>query len=684
MKVTDLKGIGPKTAALFEKLGLFNAEDLLSYYPLHYDFYEEPRAIGAAVAGEKCAVQGVITRTVAVKATGKVTIFTTQIEDPTGKLRLTWFNAPYVQSLLRRGAVFIFRGNVVRRGAELLMEHPEILTLAKYEELSGSLRPIYGLTKGLSNGVVVRAVQQALDLLPRAEEYLPEGLLVDMGRLLREEDALEAIHFPKDEAELLSAQKRLAFDEFFFFVLAMRRLRQMEAAEENAFPMELGWKTEEAIAGLPYHLTNAQLRVWNEIEGDLVGAHPMARLVQGDVGSGKTVISFLAMLLCAENGFQSVLLAPTEVLARQHYEKLCAFCATNAAFAGVRPVLLVGSLRAKERREALSAIAAGEANAIVGTHAVLEETVVYKSLGLVITDEQHRFGVKQRAALAERGTGRPHTLVMSATPIPRTLGIIYFGDLSISVIDELPARRLPIKTAIVDETWREKTEHFIRKELDAGHQAYVICPMIEPAEELAAMDVGTAARRLRKAFPDISVGILHGRMSGSEKEKAMAAFAEGKTKILVSTTVVEVGVDVPNATVILVENAERFGLATLHQLRGRVGRGDAQSYCIFAQGSESKDVEERLSILKKSNDGFVIAEEDFRLRGTGDLLGIRQSGDPRFRAADLGRDRDMLRLAGKIAGRVLAEDPELSMAEHAGIKKRLEAYFAAEERIDSL
>ena len=681
MKLTDLKGIGPKTAALFEKLGLFSAEELLAYYPLHYDFYETPRAIGAAVAGEKCAVSGVITRPVSVRTGGRVTFYTTVIEDPTGRLRLNWFNVPYVQSLLRRGSVFIFRGTVFRRGAELIMEHPEILTPAKYEGMSGTLVPIYGLTKGLSNGTVIKGVRQALDLLPPAEEYLPESLL--SPALLPESEAVRCIHFPSNADELFLAQKRLAFDELFLFILAMRRLRQMSETEPNAFPLSLTWRTEEAIEALPYKLTNAQQRVWREMEEDLAGPHPMARLVQGDVGSGKTILAFLAMLLCAENDCQSVLLAPTEVLARQHFEKLQSLASQSPAFAKLRPVLLVGSLRAAEKRKARAAIASGEANAVVGTHAVLEESVEYRRLALAITDEQHRFGVRQRAALTERGS-RPHTLAMSATPIPRTLGIIYYGDLSISIVDELPANRLRIRTAVVDETWREKADSFLRKELAAGHQAYVICPMIEPSEELSAMDVGACAKRLRKVLPEAEVGILHGRMTPGDKEKAMTAFAEGKTRILVSTTVVEVGVDVPNATVILVENAERFGLATLHQLRGRVGRGEAQSYCIFMKGSESPVIDERLDILKTSSDGFRIAEEDFRLRGTGDLLGIRQSGDARFKAADLTRDSDMLKLAGRLAGEILARDPDLSAEENQGIRRKLEAYFEEEERTDVL
>ena len=681
MKLTELKGIGPKTAALFEKLGLFNVEDLPAYYPLHYDFYEPPRPLGAVTVGEKCAVTGIIAHPVSVRPGGKVTFYTTVIEDATGRLRLNWFNAPFVQSLLRRGSVFVFRGQVIRRGAELIMEHPEILTPAKYEGMSGSLVPIYGLTKGLTNNAVIRAVRQALDLLPEAEEYLPDAFLAD--GLLPEPAAVSGIHFPKDADGLLSAQKRLAFDELFLFVLAMRRLRQMTAEEPNAFPLAPTWRTEEAIESLPFRLTNAQLRVWREMEEDLTGPHPMERLLQGDVGSGKTILAFLAMLLCAENGFQSVLLAPTEVLARQHFEKLTALAESCPAFAGIHPVLLVGSLRASEKKHVRAAIAAGEAGAVIGTHAALEASVEYPKLALVITDEQHRFGVRQRATLTKRG-GRPHTLSMSATPIPRTMGIICYGGLGISIVDELPANRLRIRTAVVDETWREKADAFLRRELAAGHQAYVICPMIEPSEELAALDVGSCARRLRKVLPDTAVGILHGRMSPEEKEKAMAAFAAGKTGVLVSTTVVEVGVDVPNATVILVENAERFGLATLHQLRGRVGRGDAQSYCVFMKGSESSAADERLEILKTSADGFRIAEEDFRLRGTGDLLGIRQSGDARFRAADLTRDGDMLRLAGRLAAEVLEKDPELSEEENAGIRKVLTAYFDAEERTDIL
>lgn len=690
MKVTELKGIGPKTAGLFEKLGLFDAEDLLRYYPLHYDYFESPRPLGRAVVGEKGTFKGIIAREVVVRPAVRGTVTTTVIEDPTGRLRLTWFNAPYIRPLLKRGSVFLFRGLISRRGAELVLEHPAVYSSAKYGEVEGTLVPVYGLTKGLSNGAVIRAVRQALDLLPKEEEYLPERLLLpslgiaeEAAALLPEAEAIPTIHFPANAPALLGAQKRLAFDELFSFVLAIRHLRQMTAEAGNDFPMKPLWSTEEAIESLPYQLTRAQLRVFREIEEDLCGRHPMARLVQGDVGSGKTILAFLAMRMTAENGYQSVLLAPTEVLARQHFEKLLAFSTSNPAFSNVRPAFLSGSMRAGERKRTLAAIASGEANAIVGTHALLTESVCYQKLALVITDEQHRFGVRQRKALTERGS-RPHTLVMSATPIPRTLGIIWFGDLAISVIDELPASRLRIKTAVVDETWREKADRFLGRELQTGHQAYVICPMIEPGEETGFADVESVARRLKKTFPEYPVGTLHGRMRGEEKEKAMAAFAEGKTRILVSTTVVEVGVDVPNATVILVENAERFGLATLHQLRGRVGRGAAQSYCILMKGSEGEAAEERLAVLRESNDGFKIAEEDFRLRGTGDLLGVRQSGDMRFLAADLSRDGDMLRLAGTLAAQILQEDPSLEREENARVRDRLEAYLASEERTDTL
>ena len=442
------------------------------------------------------------------------------------------------------------------------------------------------------------------------------------------------------------------------------------------FPIRAVWKTEEVIENMPYRLTNAQMRVWGELERDLKGHTRMARLVQGDVGSGKTILAFLAMIMTAENGYQSALMVPTEVLARQHYESLCTLLKENN-LTEYNPRLLTGSTKAKERREIYASLEDGSCKMVIGTHALIQEKVQYKNLALVITDEQHRFGVRQRTALAEKGEP-PNVLVMSATPIPRTLAIILYGDLSISVIDELPAKRLPIKNCVVDTSYRPKAYRFITRQVELGRQAYVICPMVEESEGLEAENVTDYTQLLKKELPGSTVEMLHGQMKAAQKNEIMERFASGEIQVLVSTTVVEVGVNVPNATVMMVENAERFGLAQLHQLRGRVGRGEHQSYCIFIRGNKDQETAKRLEILNHSNDGFYIASEDLKLRGSGDLLGTRQSGDMEFQMADIFRDADILQKASEAASELLADDPYFEKPEHELLKKVMKSYLDLE------
>lgn len=556
------------------------------------------------------------------------------------------------------------------------MEHPEIFTPAAYEEIIHSMQPVYGLTKGLSNKMITKLVHRILDTRPLHGEYLPEEIR-ERYQLADANCAIRTIHFPKNMQELLTARKRLVFDEFLFFVLAIQLLKEKTEEAPNTFPMKPVWTTEEIIEGLPYDLTGAQKNVWHEIERDLSGHKLMSRLVQGDVGSGKTVIAFLAMVLSAENGFQSALMVPTEVLANQHYEGFLRLM-EEQNIASCHPVLLTGSTTARQKREIYQKIADGEVNVIIGTHALIQEKVEYKNLGLVITDEQHRFGVRQREALTTRGNP-PHVLVMSATPIPRTLAIILYGDLDISIIDELPAKRLPIKNCVVGTSYRPKAYSFIEKQVQMGRQAYVICPMVEESEGLEAENVTDYARKLQEILPgEIKVEILHGKMKPKEKNRIMEAFASGEIQVLVSTTVVEVGVNVPNATVMMVENAERFGLAQLHQLRGRVGRGEHQSYCIFIQGNNEENTSKRLKILNESNDGFYIAGEDLKLRGPGDLFGIRQSGLMEFKIGDIYNDAGILKNASEAAGEILALDFDLILPQHKALKEHLKGYMSEE------
>ena len=550
------------------------------------------------------------------------------------------------------------------------MEQPEYFTPEAYEEKLNTMQPIYGLTAGLSNKTVAKAVKQALDGRNLNPEYLPEE--IRMSQELAEYNfALQTIHFPVKWEDLLLARKRLVFDEFFLFILALRQMKEASELRKNECPCSPVKETQQLLESLPYELTGAQKKVWEELQRDLSGEGVMSRLIQGDVGSGKTVVALLALVCAVYNGYQGALMAPTEVLARQHGQSIREML--EGAGLSLSVTVLTGSMTAKEKRLAYEAIESGEAKIVVGTHALIQNQVRFLRLGLVVTDEQHRFGVRQRETLTDKGE-YPHVLVMSATPIPRTLAIILYGDLDISVLDELPASRLPIKNCVVDESYRATAYRFMEKEIAAGRQVYVICAMVEENPELELENVVDYTEKLKKAMnPSIAIEYLHGKMKAAEKNKIMERFAAGEIQVLVSTTVVEVGVNVPNATVMMVENAERFGLAQLHQLRGRVGRGKHQSYCIFVSGNDSPDTKKRLEILNKSNDGFYIASEDLKLRGPGDLFGIRQSGLLEFRIGDVFTDAGILKAAGEAAARLLREDPSLQKEEHRELRKRLSA-----------
>ncbi|MDO4489789.1 MAG: ATP-dependent DNA helicase RecG [Lachnospiraceae bacterium] len=678
----ELKGIGEKTEKLFERVGVSSLNQLLHYYPREYDSFEKPVPPGAVRINEKNSVYGTITKAPSVSGGGARAVTVLNLEDETGRLQLIWFHMPFLRSTLKRGSRFVFRGKVIMKNNRPVMEHPEIYTMAAYQDMQGKLLPVYGLTAGLTNKTVSKAVAQLLAGKTLESEYLPFEIRESLG-LAELNYAISTIHFPDSEEALLQARNRLVFDEFFFFMLALAKTREHTLQAENCFPARAVWKTEEVIENLPYRLTRGQLHVWNELERDLKGKTLMNRLIQGDVGSGKTILAFLAMIMMWENGYQSALMVPTEVLANQHYEALCSLLEDNG-LTQVHPVLLKGSCTQKEKREIYEKIASGYGGMIIGTHALIQESVRYSKLGLVITDEQHRFGVRQRTMLTEKGAP-PNVLVMSATPIPRTLAIILYGDLDISVLDELPARRKPIKNCVVNTSYRPNAYRFMEKEIQAGHQVYVICPMVEPNEEMNCENVLEYSERLRQHFSEeVIIAPLHGRMKAAEKDAVMKAFAENEIQILVSTTVVEVGVNVPNATVMMIENAERFGLAQLHQLRGRVGRGDAQSYCIFMQGDGREETSKRLDILNKSNDGFKIAEEDLKLRGPGDLFGIRQSGEAGFRLADIYRDASYLKKAAETVKALLHMDPQLELPQNRELNYALSAYMERQEEELSL
>ncbi len=671
--IRELKGIGEKTERLFNRLGVYSLDDLTAYYPRTYDIYREPQDMDTWREKEQQAIRARIDMPVSVKSARPSSVTTTSVRCGDQKITLIWFQQPFLRSTLKRGCWYVFRGRVVRRGSTWEMEQPKIYDPDDYEKLLHTMQPVYGLTKGLTNQAVVKAIRQAFEMQPAAGDCLP-GDIRERYQLMDAARALSAIHFPRDQREYMQARKRLVFDEFLFFILGIRQLRERTETAENRYLMKPVWDTEQIIEALPYTLTDAQQRVWEEIETDLQKGTLMSRLIQGDVGSGKTILAYLAMVMAAKNGYQAALMVPTEVLAVQHYEGLLKLF-KEQGICDMQVTLLTGSNTQKEKREICAQIQSGEADLIIGTHALIQEGVRYHSLGLVVTDEQHRFGVKQRETLSLRG-GDPHVLVMSATPIPRTVAMILYGDLDISVIDELPAKRLPIKNCVVGIQYRPTAYRFIEKQIAQGRQAYVICPMVEESEGLEGENVLDYAKRLQEALPrEIRISPLHGKMKPKEKTGIMERFARHELDVLVSTTVIEVGVDVPNATVMMVENAERFGLAQLHQLRGRVGRGEHQSYCIFVQGGPDEEIKKRLEILNHSNDGFHIAAEDLKLRGPGDLFGIRQSGMMDLRIGDIYKDSDVLRQVSQAAQEMLGADPYLERPEYKGIREKVEAAF---------
>ena len=664
--VRTLKGVGDKSGKLFEKLGVSTIDDLLHYYPRAYHAYEPPVPIGNLVPEQVFAVAGILAKDASVRRFAHMQIVTVSLRDGTGSLQLTWYNMPYLRTTLQAGTFHIFYGKVVKKNNRLTMEQPEIYSRDAYEQVMATMQPVYSQTKGLGNKAISRAVAQALDSRQLERENMPAALRRKY-ELAEYNFAIEHIHFPKDRQDLIFARKRLVFDEFLLFILAVRGLKEKRADRQSGWVMKLAPEVRKLQERLPYRLTRAQQKVMDEIESDLTSGKIMNRLIQGDVGSGKTIIAVLALLHVAYNGCQGALMAPTEVLAKQHYESISKLFHEYGIEKA--PVLITGSMTAKEKRIAQEKVKNHEADIIIGTHALIQDKVVYDNLALVITDEQHRFGVGQREMLGGKGR-EPHVLVMSATPI------ILYGDLDISVIDELPANRLPIKNCVVGTEYRPKAYAFIAKQIAAGRQAYVICPMVEASEMIDAENVLDYTKKLREALPDISIEYLHGKMKGKEKNQIMERFLAGEIQVLVSTTVIEVGVNVPNATVMMIENAERFGLAQLHQLRGRVGRGRYQSYCIMVNCGDQEGTQKRLDILNCSNDGFYIASEDLKLRGPGDIFGLRQSGDMEFRLADIFTDADILKTVSEEADALLDADPELCSEENRELKRRLDEYLA--------
>ena len=641
--IRQIKGVGEKAEQRFHKLDIWNVGDLLEHYPREYDEFHDLVKIADVKEGEMAAVEGVMACRPSIHTTASLKILSMVLEDETGRITVTWFNMPFLSNRLKMGTRYILRGKVGRKNGKLVLEQPKMYSKNEFFKQVGRLHPIYPLTAGLTNHAVEKAVRDAIGSLEGAAEFLPADLRKRQN-LLAYRKAIHDIHFPKNQLEYRKARKRLVFDEFFLYQAALQAIR-IKNYKPSSHVMIQNKRLEEFVNDLPYELTAAQKRVYEEIEKDMTGGMTMNRLVQGDVGSGKTVVAVMALFLAVCNGEQGAFMVPTEVLAMQHKESLEAMLAPY----GVKIGLLIGSMTAKEKREGKQKLAEGEWDVVVGTHAILQDNVEFEDLALVITDEQHRFGVRQREKLMEKGD-TPHVLAMSATPIPRTLALVLYGDMDLSIMDELPANRLPIKNCVVGTDYRPQAYRFMKDQIEKGRQVYIICPMVEEKEEVALESVVMYSEQLKEIFPAaITIECLHGKMKPKEKNEVMQRFIEGTTDILVSTTVIEVGIDVPNATVMMIENAERFGLAQLHQLRGRVGRGKEQSYCILMYGKESKEGKERLSILAGSNDGFEIAREDLKLRGQGDFFGVMQSGDKLFSLADIYEDAQVLKAANEEA-----------------------------------
>lgn len=637
-EIINLKGIGEKTGKLFAKLDINTMKDLLYYFPRNYEKMNSAKPIGELTESKMETIYGIVASTPSLVKKGRFSILRFSMKDSTGSLNCVSFNTPFLAKSFRVGDRIYLRGRITAHGKNLQMEQPRIVKENEYLESVGKICPIYPLMKGLSNNLITKSMKQALKCDGFAND-LPQNFLNNQN-LFPLKQAIWNIHFPNSEEDLIAARNRIIFDEFCSFVLAVQLSKKESLKRPNENRMIETAGPGRLAEALPYALTDSQRSAYEQIKEDMCGPYLMNRLLQGDVGSGKTIVAVLSLLLAVENGYQGAMMAPTEVLANQHFENIKTMM--KQYHLPFKICLLTGSTGAKDKRLIKQDISHGNVNLIIGTHALIQDDVSFHNLGLVVTDEQHRFGVNQRESLIKKGNN-PHILVMSATPIPRSLAMILFGDMNLSIMNELPKRRMPIKNCVVDTSYREKAYKFIEKEVRNSHQVYVICPMVDESETMEGENVVDYTEKLKDELPDdFRIHYLHGKMKASQKNQIMEAFARAEIDILVSTTVIEVGIDVPNATVIMIENAERFGLAQLHQLRGRVGRGQWQSYCIFINTSKEDKAKERLEILNHSNDGFYIAEEDLKLRGPGDFSGIMQSGFLDFAVGDIYQDAKLM------------------------------------------
>ena len=672
--VTSLKGVGPKKAEALKKLGISTMEDLVFFLPRSYEDRRNRVDISDAAEDQNSVVTGEVKLVVNDRYRGgRKQMLRLLVEDGTGSMEVVFFNAKYLQHSFRTGRKYTFFGKVTRNFGKMQMIHPEF---SDADGMEDGILPVYPLTKGISQREM-RTWQKSLKRAYSMAEDILSSEAVERNRLCSLSYALENVHFPQEKQKLLEAKYRLIFDELLILQTGLFMARQNVTDGRNGIAFSPEADTGRYIESLPYPLTGAQQRCVEEIERDLESSTAMNRLVQGDVGCGKTAVAEIAMYKAVKSGYQAVLMAPTEILAAQHFDGI------SRAFEahGIRTAFLTGSLKAAQKREVLEQIATGEAQVIIGTHAVIQPDVDFSRLGLVITDEQHRFGVRQRVKLREKGEN-PNVLVMTATPIPRTLSVILYGDLDVSIIDELPPGRQQTVTRCLKSEKRGECYDFVEQQLKQGRQAYVVTPLIEESETLDAKSAEQVAAELKKRFRGYSVELIHGAMSQDEKDRIMESFSRGETDVLVATVVIEVGINVPNATVIVIENSERFGLAQLHQLRGRVGRGSHRSYCFLILDGGSEIAEKRGQIMEASSDGFFIAEEDLKLRGPGEIFGTRQHGLPDLAITDLSKHMKILEQAKKEAKAMLADDPALDAPEHSALRRRITKLFGEDLTLD--
>ncbi len=669
-KIQYVKGVGPNRAELLNRLGIFTLKDLITYYPRAYEDRSKVKKIQECVNGENALIEAVACSNLSDARFNGKTMQKLLVRDETGSATITWFNQSYLKSKFKMGEKYKFYGKITNNFGKIAMNSPAFDEEAGNSN-TGKIIPLYPLTYKLSQNILRRIMENGLlEVEGKLKETLPKYLL-EQYNLEEINEATKKIHFPKELKDFDKARKRFVFEELLSTQLALLQIKNKIINEQNGIEFSKEAKMSDVINELPFKLTKAQLRVLEEIDNDMESKKSMNRLLQGDVGSGKTVVAMCAAYKAVKCGYQAAIMAPTAILATQHLENFQKILKDL----NIRCELLVSGISKKKKEELLERLVNGEIDILIGTHAIIEENVQFKNLGLVVTDEQHRFGVKQRTKIANKGEN-PDVLVMTATPIPRTLALILYGDLDISIIDELPPNRKKVETFAVKKNMTERVNSFIEKQVKEGHQAYIVCPLVEENEELDLKSVEKLYKTYKtQVFPQYRVEYIHGKMRPKDKDSIMEKFKLGEIDILISTTVIEVGVDVPNSNIMVIENAERFGLAQLHQLRGRVGRGEYQSYCILKYEGKSETVKERMKVMCETNDGFVISEKDLELRGSGDFFGTMQHGLPEFKIANLFEDMPILKMVQSVAIKIVSEDPKLEKNENHLLKELIKDKF---------